>query len=141
VSIRWDWRPNERYKAVDFIVTQYVSRFGSVVAWREQAKAAARKNGISLVFAFNPLNGGTRIHGCPLGKTGGKGTYGGNCRMTPAQLKAAAAALGPSACALLMWKYDKAFMSKSANVRAFRDVASQLAGNPRRSCRRGGSNG
>src|SRR3954470_8997488 len=81
VSIRWDWRPNERYKVVDFIQTQYVSRFGSATAWRDQALAAARKNGIKLVFAFNPLNGGTIIRSCPLGRTGGKGTYGRNCRM------------------------------------------------------------
>jgi hypothetical protein len=136
VSIRWDWRPNERYRAVDFIQTQYVTRFGSVTKWREQALAAARKNGIKLVFAFNPLNGGTRIKGCPLGRTGGKGTYGGNCRMTPSQIRATAAALGPSGCALLMWRYDARFMSKAANIRAFKDAAARLASNSRKSCRR-----
>ncbi len=26
LSIRWDWLPGERYKVVDFIVTQYVTR-------------------------------------------------------------------------------------------------------------------
>ena len=37
VSIRWDWRPNERYTKVDFIQTQYVTRFGSAASWRNQA--------------------------------------------------------------------------------------------------------
>jgi len=136
VSIRWDWRPNERYKVLDFIQTQYVSRFGSATAWRDQALAAAKKNGIKLAFAFNPLNGGTVIRNCPLGRTGGKGTYGGNCRMTPAQIRSTAASLGASACALLMWKYDAAFMSKAANIKAFQDVRSMMARNTRKSCSR-----
>jgi hypothetical protein len=136
VSIRWDWRSNERYKTIDFIVTQYVSRFGSVTAWRNNAMAAARENRIALAFAFNPLNGGTKIRGCPLGRTGGKGTYAGNCRMTPAQIREAGFALGSSACAVLMWKYDAGFMSKAANIKAFRDVGAKLASNSRQSCRR-----
>jgi hypothetical protein len=37
---------------------------------------------------------------------------------------------------MLMWRYDNLFMSKSANVSAFRDVASLLATKSRRSCRR-----
>lgn len=137
VSIRWDWRPNERYRVVDYILTQYVTRFGSAAAWRDQALVAAKKNGIKLVFSFNPLNGGTRIKNCPLGKTGGKGTYNGNCRMTPAQIRDAGYALGGSGCALLMWRYDASFMSKAANARAFQDVKNRLAGNPRKSCARG----
>jgi hypothetical protein len=137
VSIRWDWRPNERYRVVDFIHTQYVTRFGSATAWRDQAWVAAKKNGIKLVFGFNPLNGGTKIKGCPLGKTGGRGTYDGNCRMTPAQVRATGYALGGSGCALLMWRYDAAFMAKAANVKAFQDLKNSLAKNPRKSCRRG----
>jgi hypothetical protein len=136
VSIRWDWRPNERYKKVDFIQTQYVTRFGSVTSWRNQALAAAKKNGIALVFAINPLNGGTRVKNCPVGKTGGKGTYGGNCKMTPSQIREASLALAPSACALFMWRYDGSFMTKSANVKAFKEVRSRLANNSRKSCRR-----
>jgi hypothetical protein len=37
---------------------------------------------------------------------------------------------------MVMWQYDAAFMSKSANQSAFRDVASLLGSKPRRSCRR-----
>jgi hypothetical protein len=35
-----------------------------------------------------------------------------------------------------MWRYDDAFMSKSTNQSAFRDVASLLNSKPRRSCKR-----
>lgn len=136
VSIRWDWRPSERYRVVDFIATQYVYRFGSVTAWRDKAIAAAKLNGIKLMLSFNPINGGTRISGCPLGPTGGKGTYGGNCRMTPTQVRTAGYALGVSGCALLMWRYDDAFMSKSANISAFKDVKYKVSTYSRRSCRR-----
>jgi hypothetical protein len=136
VSIRWDWRSSERYKVVDFIQTQYVTRFGSVTTWRDKAIAAAKLNGIALVFAFNILNGGTRISGCPLSSTGGYGTYGGNCRMTPTQVRTSGYALGAGGCALLMWRYDDAFMSKSANISAFKDVKAKVATYSRRSCRR-----
>jgi hypothetical protein len=136
VSIRWDWRSQERYKVVDFITTQYVTRFGSVDAWRNGAIEAAKKNRIALVLAFNPLNGGTVTRGCPLGRTGGKGTYGGNCRMTPAQIRSSGMALGTGACAVVMWKYDRNFMLKTANAKAFRDVKNKLANSPGRSCRR-----
>jgi hypothetical protein len=37
---------------------------------------------------------------------------------------------------MLMWRYDDAFMAKSANQSAFRDVGSLLATKTRRSCRR-----
>ena len=136
VSIRWDWRPSERYRVVDFIQTQYVTRFGSAASWRNQALDAAKKNGISLSFAINPINGGTRIANCPIGKTGGKGTYGGNCKMTPTQIKESALALAAYGCALMMWRYDAAFMAKSANVTAFKEIKSKLAYNTRKSCRR-----
>jgi hypothetical protein len=136
VSVRWDWRPTERYKVVDFITTQYVTRFGSVTTWRDQARAAASLNRIAVIFAFNPINGGTKISGCPLGPTGGYGTYGGNCKMTPTQIRYSGYALAPYGCALQMWRYDYTFMTKSANVSAFKDVASRAASSTHRSCRR-----
>jgi hypothetical protein len=136
VSIRWDWRPSERYRKLDFIVTQYVTRFGSATTWKNQALAAARKNGIALVFSFNPLNGGTKIRGCPLGRTGGHGTYGGNCRMTPAQIRTTGYALAGSTCAVLMWRYDGSFMLKAANASAFKAVTARLSNTPRGRCRR-----
>jgi hypothetical protein len=132
-SIRWDWRPDERYKVLDFIVTQFVFRFGSVTEWRDQAIEALKQNGVSVVFSFNPVNGGTPISGCPLGPTGGFGTY--SCRMTPAQIREAGSALGFAGCALLFWRYDTKLMTPE-NKKAFEDVAAKLASGRPRPCRR-----
>jgi hypothetical protein len=132
-SIRWDWRPDERYKVLDFIVTQFVFRFGSVTEWRDQALEAAKQNGISLVFAFNPINGGTPIRGCPVPRTGGTGTYA--CRMTPEQIQEAGSALGLAGCALLIWRYDARLMT-TANEKAFKELGSKLKTSRPRPCRR-----
>jgi hypothetical protein len=56
--------------------------------------------------------------------------------MTADQVQSYGRAIGTYGCALLMWRYDDAFMSKSANVTAFKSVASLLNSKPRRSCRR-----
>ena len=39
-------------------------------------------------------------------------------------------------CAMMMWRYDYAYITKSANQDAFRDVASAAAAAPKRSCKR-----
>jgi hypothetical protein len=132
-SIRWDWRPDERYRVLDFIVTQFVFRFGSVTEWRDQALEAVKQNGISVVFAFNPINGGTPMRDCPVGPTGGHGTY--SCRMTPAQIREAGTALGTAGCALLIWRYDAKLMTPD-NKQAFKELGAKLKTLQPRSCRR-----
>jgi hypothetical protein len=145
VTVHW-WRPNERYRSCDFIVDQYDyaqpangwgtrgGGNGDVTSWRKQALAQARKDGIAIAFSLNILDGGPELRGCPLSKTGGRGTYKGHCQMTANQVRQFGKALGQSGCALFMWRYDKKYMAKSANARAFRDVASSLGSG--RSCRR-----
>ncbi len=134
------WRTGERYKVVDWVGAQYVWNYnqGNVTAWREAILGWARREGVTPVFSLNILDGGVRDKAggwdCP--GTGGKGTRSGYCRMTPDQVRTYGRALGPSGCAMLMWRYDDAFMSKSANKSAFQDVASLLNSKPRRSCRR-----
>ena len=44
--------------------------------------------------------------------------------------------LGEAGCALLMWRYDAAFMADAENARAFKDLGSRMASLPRKSCRR-----
>jgi hypothetical protein len=56
--------------------------------------------------------------------------------MTSDQVRTYGRTIGPFGCALLMWRYDAAFMSKAANQSAFKDVASLLNSKPRPSCRR-----
>jgi hypothetical protein len=66
--------------------------------------------------------------------TGGLGTHGRNCRMTPDQIREWAAVLGPAGCALLTWRWDGDFMASIENQAALSEVAIALAGLPRRSC-------
>jgi hypothetical protein len=134
------WRSGERYKVLDWVSVQYVWNYnqGDVTAWREQVLNFARNNGVTPMFALNILNGGVRdtngAWDCP--NTGGRGTRTSYCRMTSDQVRTFGRTIGPFGCAMLMWRYDDAFMAKAANQSAFRDVASLLSSKPLRSCRR-----
>ena len=134
------WRSGERYRVLDWVVVQYAWHYndGDVTAWREQVLNFARNNGVRPMFSLNILNGGVRDRtggwDCP--NTGGKGTRTTYCRMTSDQVRTYGRTIGPFGCALLMWRYDDAFMSKAANQSAFKDVASLLNSKPRPSCRR-----
>ncbi|HYC32538.1 MAG TPA: hypothetical protein VEB59_09650, partial [Gemmatimonadales bacterium] len=134
------WRTSERFLVVDFVITQYAWSYnqGNVTAWRDEVLRWARAEGVRPAFSLNILDGGVadKTGGWDCPGTGGKGTLTGRCRMTADQVRTYGGAIGPSGCAMLMWRYDDAFMSKSANVTAFRDVASLLKSKPRPSCRR-----
>jgi hypothetical protein len=135
-SCRWDFRPYERYKVVDFITTQYAYFFGSITTWRDGALKAAAENGIALNLSFNIINGGTYVEGCPKPQTGGPGDRPGACRMTPEQVRTAGLTLGPAASGLFMWQFDSAFMADPANQQAFRDIGAKLATLPAKSWHR-----
>jgi hypothetical protein len=136
----YKWRTSERFKVLDYTLNQYqwTATKGDVAAWRDGVLSRARTDGVTPAFSLNLLNGGVQDRSgswdCP--NTGGKGTRSPNCRMTADQVKNWGRALGPSGCFMIMWRYDDAFMSKSANQDAFRSVASLLSTKPRRSCRR-----
>ena len=92
-------------------------------------------------LAINVLNGGVKDKGdgsydCAGPTQGDLGTYYPNCTMTPDQIKTYSKALLPYGCFLMMWQYDKTFMSKSANQDAFKSVAAMAASTPKRSCKR-----
>jgi hypothetical protein len=134
------WRSGERYKVLDWVIVQYVYHYnqGKVTDWRDQVLNFARANGVTPMFSLNILNGGVMdmsgAWDCP--NTGGKGTRTSYCRMTAEQVRTYGRTIGPFGCALLMWQFDDAFMSKAANRSAFADVATLLNSKPRRSCRR-----
>jgi hypothetical protein len=88
------------------------------------------------VFSLNLLDGGFQDKTGPLdcAGTGGLGTHGVNCRMTPENVVEWGGVLGPSACALLSWRYDATFMAKPENQAAFSELAIALAAIPRRPC-------
>ena len=140
VALRYDWRPHERFRVMDAYISQYSWYRGSAASFRDKGLAEARKQGMKMVFAMNLLNGGVHNFArktCPVPLTGGKGTYSPACRMTASQVRDWGRLLGTAGCGLILWRYDNAFMAKSANVQAMRDVAATLARTPSRSCRRG----
>jgi len=136
----YKWRTTEQFRVLDYVLHQYqwTATSGNISAWRDAVLSRARTDGVTPAFSLNLLNGGVQDRSgtwdCP--GTGGKGTRFPNCRMTADQVKSWGQAIGPSGCFMTMWRYDDAFMSKSANQTAFRDVASLLATKSRRSCRR-----
>lgn len=136
-----DWRnfePEKSYKICDYFLSQYRTSKGDVRAFRDSTLAIGKRDGHAIVFSLNILDGGkpdySGAYDC-LG-TGGLGTYGNNCRMTPEQVREYGLVLGPAGCALTMWRYDEVFMAKTENQAAFKDIALFLSREPKRSCRR-----
>jgi hypothetical protein len=132
------FEPEKSYRVCEFFISQYSSRHGSVTAFRDAALALAKRDGHTVVFGINILNGGTqdRDGTWDCAGTGGKGTYAPNCRMTPQQIRDYGMALGPAGCGLTMWRYDGSFMANPDNRRAFDEVAGRLATAPGKACRR-----
>jgi hypothetical protein len=136
------WHPDERYRVVDYVRNQYNWRIekGNIGAWRDKVLAQARRDGVAVAWSLNILDGGEQAPKdgswtCPA-TSGGRGTYEPNCRMTAAQIRDWGKLLGPSGCALVMWRYDQTAMDRPDNQKAMADVAAALAQAPRRPCTR-----
>jgi hypothetical protein len=135
------FEPTKSYRVCDFIASQYSWRAGDVMAFRDAGLALAKRDGHAILFSMNILNGGIQaardgLWNCSLTNTGGRGTYEPNCRMTAQQVHDWGLILGPAGCGLNLWRYDADFMSRPANVQAFKDVAARLAALPGKACRR-----
>lgn len=138
------FEPTKSYRVCDFMIAQYAWRKtkGDIVKFRDDALAMGRRDGITMAFSLNVLDGGMQggdATGCPVPLTGGPGLMydaTGACKMTASQVRDWGEVLGPAGCALLMWRYDFDFFSQSENIRAFKDVAAALAKAPARACRR-----
>jgi hypothetical protein len=135
------WRPTERYRVVDYVLSQYnywVTN-GNAAAWRDKVLAQAKLDGVAVGFSMNILDGGQNAArdgawSCPTGTSAGRGTYEPACRMTATQIRDWGKALGPAGCAMMMWRHDSVAMGREDNVRAMREVAAALAGLARRGC-------
>jgi hypothetical protein len=137
--VRYDWRPEERFRVIDVIVTQYAWNKGDVTAFRDGALALGRRDGIAIFFGLNVLDGGIfnfQTKACPVPLTGGPGTYVPACHMTADQIREWGMVLGSAGCGLTMFHFLEEFMTQPANLQAFKDIASQLATIPPRPCRR-----
>jgi hypothetical protein len=134
------FEPTKSYRVCDFIVSQYSARLGSVTAFRDRALAVARRDGIGLAFSMNIINGGTEDRDgtwdCAGPGSNGVGQRKPKCRVTAEQVRDWGQILGSAGCAMVMWRYDEAFMAKPENQQAFREVADRLAMLPAKPCRR-----
>jgi len=139
----YQWRSLERYTKVDYAVYQYAHWVtqGDILAWRNAVLAQAALDGVRPALSLNILNGGAQdrddgTYDCTGPGQGGLGTRYPNCWMTPDQVRTWGEALTPYACVMLMWQYDAAYMSNSANQEAFRGVAALAASKPQPRCKR-----
>src|SRR3954469_214302 len=134
------FEPTKSYQVCEFLVDQYSWRKGDVNDFVQAGLDLGRRDGLGIIFSMNILNGGIQadrdgLWNCPLSTTGGRGTFDPNCRMTAQQVREWGITLGSAGCAMMMWKYDDAFMADPENAQAFRDVAATLASLPAKSCR------
>jgi len=136
------WHASERYQVVDYVLYQYAHwvTSGDVVAWRDEVLTQAKKDGVTPMLSINVLNGGVQDRSEAWACTGagraGRGTYWPNCRMTPDQVREWGSALAPYGCYLMLWRFDREYMSDPVNQEAFKAIAAQAASLPNRSCRR-----
>jgi hypothetical protein len=142
-STGYKWRTTERYTKVDYAVYQYVHWItkGNIALWRDGALAQAKLDGVTPAFSINILNGGVQDKGdgsydCIGTGMGGLGTRYPLCSMTPDQVRTWGKTLAPLGCAMLMWEFDKSYISKAANLSAFTEIATLAASKPKRSCKR-----
>ena len=138
----YKWRASERFTKVDYVLYQYNHYYtsGNIVAWRDAVLAQAKLDGVTPALSLNILNGGAQdrdgTYDCTGPGQGGLGTRYPNCTMTADQVRTWGKALAPYACFMMMWQYDGTYMSEAGNQDAFREIASLVASQPRRSCAR-----
>jgi PKD repeat protein len=130
------FEPDKSYQVCEFMLAQYAMRKGDIVTWRDNNLAIANRDKMAIIFSMNVLNGGQQdrdgTYDC-LG-TGGLGTTKPNCRMTADQVRQFGNLIGPSGCALTMWRYDSDFMNRADNQAAISDIAINLYHRTRRPC-------
>lgn len=139
VALRHDWRTYEKFRVMDAYITLYRWSKGPILKFRDAVSYQARSQNMKVMFALNIIDGGVLRYNtwyCPQPLTGGKGSYYPTCRMSASNVRDWGKILGPVGCGLMMWKYDYAFMSKWANISAFKDLAYFMVKTPGRPCRR-----
>jgi hypothetical protein len=139
VALRHDWRTYEKFYVMDAYITLYRWNKGPILSFRDAVLYQARSQNMKVMFALNLIDGGQLNYSswyCPQPLTGGKGSYYPTCRMSATNVLSWGKTLGPAGCGLMMWRFDDAFMSKSANITAFKSLASFMLYTPGKTCRR-----
>ena len=139
VALRYDWRPEERFRVMDVLLTQYSWYKGDITTYRDEAVAITQRDGMALAFGINVIDGGIHnwtTRACPTPVTAGPGSYKPACAMTPEQIREWGMILGPVGCGLTLWRFNEEFMNRPANLQVFKELAERLAKLPARPCRR-----
>jgi len=143
--VQLDWLPNHVYSSLDLLIRQFSYKLipaqgpNDPALYRDASIAQAAAQNVGVFFSMNILDGGARgsTPGCPVPETGGPGTYGLNCRMTPAEVVRAADELTVrGACGLLMWESNDDYFADAAHVTAFNQAAAIVATRPHTRCDR-----
>jgi hypothetical protein len=139
----YKWHSEQKYTKVDYARYQYdwYITSGDVAKWRTAVLAQAKLDGVTPGFSINLINGGVKDKGdgsydCAGPTQGDLGGYYPNCTMTPTQIVSYGKALIPYGCFFMLWQYDKTFFSKSANMTAFKTLATTAAATSKKSCKR-----
>ncbi len=123
------WRPAERYKQVEFIITQTWMETLSPAAFRDSAVAMARRDGVALVLSMN-LFGARQTPGCEPRRN--------QCLMRPEEVRewGRAFLIEPYACAVLMWHYEAPMWGRAEYQSQFQELASIARQRVAKPCRR-----
>jgi hypothetical protein len=118
---------------LDAAWAQYTVRKGNVDEYVAKHTAAAKAAGLGLVIGLNVLDGGD-------GSSGRRGTKSKYWSMTPAEISRYGSVLVkvPTACAFLMWKYDRedtSYFTQPDIQAALEGLGRLAADRPTASCR------
>ena len=110
-SFRWNY--------LDAAWAQYSARKGDVFRYRDAEVAAAKGEGLKLVWGLNVIDGGN-------GSSGRRGTSSGKYNMSAAELTKYGKALlyAPRTCGFLMWMYDGTYLGRSGVRDAMKTLSS-----------------
>jgi len=118
-----------RWVHLDAAWAQYTASKGDVILYRDTQIAAAKDQGLGLMFSLNVLDGGD-------GSSGQRGTTSGKHNMTALELATYGKALieAPYACGLLMWREDPAYLEAPGIRSAMEVLSAQAKSRPASSC-------
>jgi hypothetical protein len=118
-----------RWAYLDAGWAQYRASKGDVTLYRDTQVAAARDQGLGLMFSLNVLDGGD-------GSSGRRGTSSGSHNMSALELAAYGKPLieAPYACGLLMWREDAGYLSAPGIRSAMEVLSAQAKARPAASC-------
>lgn len=118
-----------RWVNLDAAWAQYTASKGDVTVYRDTQAAAAKAQGLGLMFSLNVLDGGD-------GSSGRQGTTSGRHNMSALELATYGKALieASHGCGLFMWREDAGFLTAPGIRSAMEVLSAQAKARPATSC-------